>query len=134
MHKNREAKTRQDQIRLPRQILPVQPESISHRMKVLPHCQFRLGMLAPDCGHHSRPDGCLNDVSHVPAVSREARFYLGGLRSRTSAPQYRSQASAISSCGTSAFCSFSLAATIRSFMSVATASKTGTATELPNWR
>lgn len=64
MHKNRQAKTRQDQIRLPRQIPSVQSESKSHRMKVSPHRQFRLGILAPNCRHHSRPDSCLNDVSH----------------------------------------------------------------------
>ena len=68
MHENCQAKSGHHQIRLPRQVPSVKPEPISHCMKVPPHSQLRLGMLAPNRRHHSRSDSLLNDISHFPAL------------------------------------------------------------------
>lgn len=64
IHEDRCAVLRKDDVRPSWKIPAVEPEAISARMKTAADEHFRLGVLAPDAGHHFAAFGLRDNVSH----------------------------------------------------------------------
>lgn len=66
MDENTGPETWQHNIRTPGEILAMQPKTISTGMQKLSHRYFRLGIPAPDAGHHSGSRRTVDDIHSYP--------------------------------------------------------------------
>ena len=72
MYENNGAVFRKYDVRLPREILYVKPETESLRMQKFPDDQLWSRVLSPYPGHHSATSGRINNISHWPKIRETA--------------------------------------------------------------
>lgn len=66
MDENAGPETWQHNVWTPREVLAMQPKTITTGMQKLPHRYFRFGIPAPDAGHHSGSRRTVDDIHSYP--------------------------------------------------------------------